>query len=144
MQKGLFMQISLPRYWLTRLYLACSVLNVTLVSCFESRTLLYRIIQQSDDAGWWCVLGLACLACLGVVDTLINDLLPKNFNLRCAKKYRHLIYMALAMGMLSLAYIIAKAEGASYLLIRPCLDAAVAACIAFFDLFARHRPGAHA
>ena len=134
--------INPPRYWLTRLYLACLVLSVTLVICFEPRTLFYRIVKDSDDAGWWCVLGLACIAGLSIVDTIVNDLMPERFHLRWAKNYRHLIYMALGMGMLSLAYIIAKAEGASYLLIAPCIHAAVAVCIAFFDVFARHRDGA--
>lgn len=132
---------SLPmrRYWLVRLYLALSVLTVSLIACFEPRTMIYMLIAQSGPIGWWCVLALACVAALAACDVLVNDLLPEPCRFAFAMRNRHIIYMLLALGLVSTGYVIARQAGVTAFHARLLLDASVATLIAYFDVFARHK-----
>lgn len=132
---------TLPRYWITRMYVAASVLASVAVIWWEPHTLTHRLISQSGAAGWWLVALLAVVAGAGIVDVIVNDILPDRFHLLCIKQRRHLLYIGLAMGEASLCFVFAMGEGGWWraLLLPFLLDAAVAALVAFLDLFQRHR-----
>lgn len=128
----------LPPFWFARLYIAAHIGVIALVACFGSETLLQRVIAASGEAGFWCVLVLAVLSGLAVLDVLINDLLPDRFKLCKVKRYRHFLYIALALGVVSLGFVIARQVGVSTLHASILLAAAGATWLAFLDLYARH------
>lgn len=132
---------TLPRYWITRLYVALSSLTSIAVIAWEPEALTHRLITQSGPPGWWLVGFLAVVAAVGIVDVVVNDMLPDRFHLRCAKRSRHLIYVALSMGLMCLTYVfIAGGGGWWRALAMPFwIDAVFAALVAFLDLFQRHR-----
>lgn len=132
---------TLPRYWITRLYVALSTLTTIAVIAWEPEALTHRLITQSGPPGWWLVGILAAVAIVGIVDVVVNDMLPDRFHLRCAKRSRHLIYVALSMGLMCLTYVfIAGGGGWWRALAMPFwIDASFAALVAFLDLFQRHR-----
>lgn len=127
----------LPAYWLARLYVAMSVLYITLLSVYDTGTMAYRLVGNSG--GTVPMLVLAGVALMALADVVINDLLPRRFRFAFACHYRHLIYMAMALGLVSTGFIVAKEHGLATLHARLSIDAAVATAVAFFDLFARHR-----
>lgn len=131
--------ISSQRYWLSRTYLALSTLVITSLGCFEPNTMFYMLIQQSGDAGWYCVFALACLAIIALVDVVINDLMPDCFCFPFVRDNRHLIYMLLSLGLMSTAMVVFKRSGLSVVDARLILDSIIAATIAFSDLFYRHK-----
>ncbi len=130
---------TMPRYWLVRLYVALSVLANVLIICTEPQALAHRVVAMSGSSGWLCVGALGLLACLALVDVVVNDLLPAHINLPFARRWRHLVYMLLALGLVSITGVIVSAVGMTTLLLAFWLDAAVSVAIAFFDLFSRHR-----
>jgi len=132
---------TLPRYWVTRLYVALSTVTTIVVIWSEPEALTHRLISQSGSPGWWLVGLLAVIALIGVVDVVVNDLLPEHIRLDCAKRYRHLIYAALSMGLVCMCFVFVAGSGGWFRpLLTPFLtDAAFAALIAFLDLFQRHR-----
>lgn len=129
-----------PRYWITRLYVALSTIVSCVIIAFEDESLVHRIITESGPTGMYCVLILALVAMIAAADVVINDLLPDAYQFEVAKRYRHLVYMALAMGLMSLCFVMTKAKGDwTQITLRYQLDAAVAATLAVLDLFSRHR-----
>lgn len=131
---------TLPRYWITRLYVALSAFTAIAVIWWEPEALTHKLITQSGERGWWLVSALACVAVVGIFDVIVNDLLPDRFHLRCAKRWRHLIYAALAIGLMCITYVfIAGGAGWRALVLPFWVDASFAALVAFLDLFQRHR-----
>ena len=132
---------TLPRYWMTRLYVALSTLTSILVSWFEPTTLTHRLISQSGEQGWAMVGLLAIVCLLAILDVVVNDLLPTRFAFAAAKRYRHLIYIALSMGIVCMSYVFIVGEGGWFrpLVLPFWVDASFAAFVAFLDLFQRHR-----
>lgn len=129
----------LPNYWSIRLYLSLSVLILALTTIFDPARLAYRIIAASGAAGFWCILGLACLSLCAVIDVVVNDLLPDHCCLHCTERYRHLVYMGLALGLMSTAFVIAQHVGLASLHAELVLESSIAAALAFIDLYQRHR-----
>lgn len=127
----------LPLYWFGRLYVSADVAIIALIACFGKGTLSYRVIESSGAAGFWCVLGLACIALIGVFDVFINDLLPKQFQLQNVKRHRHFVLMGIAIGALSVAGVVAINVGTSVLHASLALPIFGATCLAVMDVYAR-------
>lgn len=130
---------ALPRYWLERLSCSAAILATLLISWQEPDSLLHRVIDRSGPEGWWCVCALCALCGLGILDVVVNDFLPPRFTLQRAKDWRHLIFLAMGMGLVSVTYVMAEAEGWRPLLLLFPIHAVIAVAVAFFDMFQRHR-----
>jgi len=131
---------TLPRYWISRLYLALSTLATIGVIWLESDSLMHRLITQSGPAGWYLVGILAFVAIVALADSIVNDLLPDRYRLKAAKRYRHLVYVAIAMGLASMSYVFLAVGGGWRPVVLPFwVDTMFAAMVAFLDLFQRHR-----
>ena len=131
----------MPRYWLTRLYVALSVLVNIMVTSLEPQSLTARAIYATGSLGWLAVWTLGAVGIVALLDVLVNDLAPDHWRLPSAHRWRHFVYMAIALGEVSITYVIAAKLGFTPLLFVYWLDAAAAVAIAYFDLFARHREG---
>ena len=131
---------TLSRYWLTRLYLACSILSPLFITWLEPEAITHRLINESGALGWYMALALGIVCVVGIVDVIINDILPDRYQLLCAKRHRHLIYMAMSIGTFSMLYMYVAVGGHIRWLILPgAVDGTVAAVVAVLDLFNRHR-----
>ncbi|MDN4590250.1 hypothetical protein DBA29_17305 [Xenophilus aerolatus] len=132
---------TLPRYWITRLFVACSTVATILVIWWEPEALTHRLISQSGAQGWWLVGLLACVAVLGVADVIVNDILPDRISIAWVKRRRHFVYIGLAMGLMSMTFVFVAGDGGWFrpLVLPFWVDAFFAALVAFLDLFQRHR-----
>lgn len=128
-----------PRYWLIRSYIAANVFVTCSIALFEPNSVIYRVVQESGFTGSMSVGVLMCLAFVALCDVLINDLMPARYRFEWSFDYRHLLYMWLAMGLVSVSAVIIKSIGPSPLLLRFWLDALLAALVAFLDTYSRHR-----
>ena len=131
--------LTLPAYWLVRLYFSLSVVVTALVVGFVSVVPAYGIVAKSGPAGQWLLLALACLGAVGVLDVLVNDLLPAGYTLKNPKIFRHFIYIAMSIGLVGLSYVIIKNSSNSMLVLRLLLDASVGGAVSVLDLLYRHR-----
>jgi hypothetical protein len=132
---------TLPRYWITRLYVALSALTSILVSWLEPQALTHKLIDASGRQGWAVVAILAAICLVAIADVIVNDLLPDQFKMVATKRHRHLIYIALAMGIFCTSYVFVAGDGSRFrpLVLPFWLDGFIAAAVAFLDLFQRHR-----
>lgn len=132
---------TLPRYWITRLYVALSVLLSLVVSWLETEALTHQLLNDSGRQGWWIVAALAMVCLTAVADVIVNDLLPTRFSLPTAKRHRHLIYIALSIGVFCMSYVFIVGDGGWFrpLVLPFWLHGVIAAAVAFLDLFQRHR-----
>lgn len=127
------------RYWLTRLYIAMSVLVTCLIALLETGSANHRIIEAGGPIGSLSMAALMCLAFVALCDVVINDLMPARYRFEWSFDYRHLLYMWLALGLVSVSVVVMKAAGPTPLLLRFWLDASLATLVAFLDTYSRHR-----
>ncbi|APW38455.1 hypothetical protein RD110_15640 [Rhodoferax koreense] len=132
---------TLPRYWMTRLYVALSTLTGVYTMWTEPSALTHRLIEKSGQQGWMLAAGLAAVAMVAIADVIVNDLMPERFRLVTAKNKRHLVYCFLALGILCMTYVFVSGDGGWYrpLVLPFWIDALFAVGVAFFDSFQRHR-----
>lgn len=128
-----------PRYWMLRMYVAMSASLTMWVIWSEPASLGHGIISRSGTAGWYCVTALAFVCALSLIDTLLNDMAHIHLRWECARRWRHWLYMMLALGLTSVAYVAVMAVGYTSLVLPLLLDAGVAVMVAVTDLFHRHR-----
>ena len=131
--------ITLNALALFRTYVAGSTLITVAVISLEPDTLAAKLVLSAGPVGWYVVVAVAAAALWALFDVLVNDAMPDSFVLRSAMRNRHFTYLALAAGLLSIAYVCASSGGWTAFILRPLYDACAAVAIAFFDLVLRHR-----
>jgi len=129
----------LTDYWSARLLLCMYVLTTSLISWADPRTLVSELLVQSGQAGWLVLAALICLSLVGLLDVVINDFMPKPLTLNFVHRYRHLLFMAIAIGSVLVSGVIATSAGWTVMLLKFWLDAAAACALAFLEMFPRHR-----
>ena len=134
-RKNRFWQVE--HYWLARLMISVSVLFSCMFLIF-GHDKLYGVDKIANGAGFgiWVLLVVVLVS---LADIVINDFLPRKFKFCFARKYRHLVFMALAMGVLSLVFLAVLRNGPSLAQALLSFQGIGAACVAVLDLFARHK-----
>ena len=79
------------------------------------------------------------VAALGLIDAVINDLLPAEYALHFTEKYRHFIFILLAGGQLSVLHAAVVTHFVGFTGMRYALDASVAVLVAVLDLSLRRQ-----
>lgn len=128
-------------YWMARLIFCLFILNTHIITVLDPQTRTSELIAASGHGGWWVLFMLVVLATAGIVDVVINDLLPKSMQMPGVYGRRHLLYLAIAAGSLAISGVIAEKEGWSFVLMAYWLHATLAGVLAYLELFARHRSG---
>ena len=131
--------VTLNALALFRAYIAGSTLVTVGVISLEPDSMGAKLFIAAGQTGWYVLAAVAGVCLWALVDVLVNDVMPDDFMLRSAMRNRHLTYLALAAGLLSISYVYAASEGWTALILRPAYDACAAIVIAFFDLVLRHR-----
>jgi len=127
----------LPMYWFGRLYIAAQVCVIALVASLGEESPLHYLVTKGGSPGYWCAMALAVVAFVGVVDVIVNDLMPDRFELRLIKRHRHFVLMGIAIGSLSFAGIIAMDVGWNVLHVSLALPVFGATALAVMDVFER-------
>lgn len=128
-----------PRYWLSRFIVALEVLvMIVSVSWFEEASLTAKAISAAGGFGWVLVAGTAACCLIGLVDVLVNDLMPHRFTLPSAIKWRHLGFMGMSLQLAALGLLIVFSQGFTTLVLAYWLNAALACALTFLDAFARY------
>jgi hypothetical protein len=124
--------------WLARLLVAGNAILACLLILQEPSSLLNQTVDRAGLPGHISVSALVVLGFLAVVDVVINDLLPPKYELRCALQYRHTVYMLIALGCLSLIFVIVKSHGPSSSMVHYGMVAVAAMVLAVYDLRDRY------
>ena len=132
-------ELRMPRYWFGRLYVTLSILTNMTIIYFEPLSLGHRVLLTLEPAGWIVLAVIAGMSMIGLADVVINDILSARFILPFATRWRHLIYMALAVSLASLMFLITAIYGNSAVNFIFGLDMAMAASIGILTPFSRHR-----
>ena len=133
------LQLRFPRYWIARLYVILSILTNMLVIYFEPQSLGHLVLLKMDPAARLVLEFIIVLSLGGLVDVVVNDVLPSRFSFRFGARWRHLGFMALSISLASLMFLITAAYGNSGVNFVLGLDMAMAASIGVLAPFSRHR-----
>jgi hypothetical protein len=122
---------------LLRAYLAIRALLLVVGLLADPTNLARRAVDTNGLIGWVAITVLGAVALVALFDVLVNDLCPDRFVLPSFIRHRHLVYMALALGSMSMC-LVAYRGGAQSLVPYLWTDAFFAAAVAIVDLLARH------
>lgn len=126
-----------PQYWLARLYLCCSLMVSVWIAFHSPWNQQREILDLIGEGGWLLLTSVAVLAAIGIVDVVINDLLPPRFSMKWADEHRHQVFMALALLLCSMVYINVTKGSSTVLILRYSLESFFCVGIAVFDTIAR-------
>lgn len=126
-----------PNYILTRLYVSLSLL-FSLIFTLDN-TSINNISISINNGSIYPVYGGVFLCIIALLDIIINDFLPDSYKFYHGSEYRHLIYMGISLISFSISVPVINTFGVSALTGRNWLDGGIAAFIAVFDIFARHK-----
>lgn len=114
--------------------------QVVLLRLYLTLSVMYTAVTflQADRYIAAPFLALLSLSIVSFADLIINDWLPKDFYFITAYRYRHWIYILMALGITSICLVMAK-QGDGAAIFPMLLDACVAVGIAVTDLLARYR-----
>lgn len=124
--------------WLARTLVAANAIIACLLVLQSPSSLMHQTIDQAGTAGHFAVSMLVAMGFVALIDVFINDLLPAQYKLRCALRYRHTIYMLIALSCLSLIFVIVKSHGPVSSLMYYGLVSLAATAIAVYDLRDRY------
>lgn len=113
-----------------RFYVSASVAVTAAIAGWDPYS-QHRFAMAEDGYGGliaMSLLGLIALA--GIVDVLINDVLPDRYSMRCTHRHRHVVFMLLAIGQVALVLALVKSGDLKPSASRYVLDAFMAAWIA--------------
>lgn len=124
--------------WLTRFYVSGSVLVTAGIAMLDPGS-QHRGIMDQDGYGGAVAIGLLAFTALaGLFDVLINDWLPPRYSLRCTHRHRHLVFMAMAIGQVALAFVEARSDDIRPVMARYLLDACVASLVACLGVYSHY------
>jgi ABC-type Na+ efflux pump permease subunit len=127
------------RYVVARLYVVLSVFTSVVMSIFEPASIHHQIFDATGTGSLLVLTAIGAIAGIAFMDIIVNDLAPNKYQLKIFYDNRHILYMALSLGMYGISAAMIFTYGASAVLIRLWLDGGVAAAVAVLDIFARHR-----
>lgn len=108
--------------------------------CLSSCLTLYQLWQVPSGYGAQLIMLLMGVAVgAGLVDAVVNDLMPYQYFSRRAQKYRYVIFIALAGTQMPLLYNDVIAHEVDFDTFRYAIDASVAVLVAILGLWSRHR-----
>lgn len=125
-------------HWLSRLMAAVWAGHIPVLTWLAPDSLSARATAHAGSIAGFFMLLLAVSAALALVDSAVNDLLPKRFVLRL-RDHRHVGFMAMALSLFMLAGIVATRTGPSPLLLAYLLPGFFAAIVVWPDMFSRHQ-----
>lgn len=123
-----------------RLYVVMISLFSAFVGFVEPRSLMYIIADNGGLAGEILLWAFAVIGVFGIVDVIINDVLPDDYVLKPGLRWRHIIYMSLSIAYaleLFIGYRYAEVWATFPIFIVHAVFAAVAAFVDVLHRFAK-------
>lgn len=127
------------RFWLTRHYVALSTLASVVIALSAPGSLNARALAENGLYGW-ALLGFLSAVALLLLFEAFTTAFVAGMQIGALRSRRHTLLMLLAVGHLSMGFLIVTyAPASSALVVRFGLDATVATVVAFLDLFQRDK-----
>lgn len=122
---------------LTRIYITLSIFFTTLTMVFDQNSLGWISLYLTQAPSLFMYFAVI-LCTISVLDIIINDLMPEGYRLCFTFSYRHILYMSMGILSVSLSVGVIATFGSTFFVCKLWLDGAMAAIIAFLDIFERH------
>lgn len=122
-----------------RTYLCLRTLIVVVVSLFVEGPLNGKLVEQSGEAGFAVLFAQAALAIIGLLDIIINDVLPDRFRIPTARFCRHYVYIGLALCNSAFLLVMAKNDTLTLLALSYVIDGIAAVWIAVGTIIRNQR-----
>jgi MFS family permease len=126
------------RFWSLRLYFCCDIVATTIITTWAVESLNRQAFTAlPGNVGWLAVVALAALGLLGLVDTIVNDLLPDRFRFPFGRRHRWMLFVGMALIVAMFIYVNLHDQSLLTLLLRHCLNVAGGFSLALLDLVER-------
>lgn len=127
------------RYVIARLYVVLSAMTTIFISMFEPKSINFYYLINGSIGGKIIIFCNIALVATALIDSIVNDFMGNKYKIMFLYHWRHLLYMAIAMGLYAQsAAIILTNHNTSFILARLWLDGFIAALIAVLDIFVRY------
>lgn len=103
-----------------------------------SATIAFQYTSMQDGQASAVYIAVLVFAALGVLDAVVNDLMPSKYVAKRTLRWRYVIFVALAGAQLCWVYDAAVWGGFNLGMLRYALDVLVAVGVAVLDLRARY------
>ena len=122
-----------------RIYLCLRTIIVAVVSLGIPGGLNGRLIAQGGAVAYAVVAFMVFCAVVGLLDAIINDILPDRYALPWARNHRHFGYIGLSMGGCVFLFVMARNEAITLLALSYAVDALFAAGVAVGSILRNQR-----
>ncbi|MBC7603877.1 MAG: hypothetical protein H7255_14615 [Ramlibacter sp.] len=129
---------SMNRHWLARLVISAWGGHIPVIALLVPESLMGRALAQVGAMGVVMMLALLVLALCGLMDSAINDILPKRFT-TTLMYHRHIGFMAMAIVLVLVGGTIAIKSGAPAVLASFLIPAGFCVWVTAADLYSRHK-----
>ena len=121
-----------------RLYFCCSTTIASITSLLDPESLGWQLVQEVGPPAQWVMVLLGAMSLLGIIDSVLNDLLPQPIQLRMVLHYRDFGYMLMAAIYAAFVFMAVSRGHTSLLLIRYLVDMTACVYIAVCDVHYRY------
>lgn len=81
-----------------RLLYCLQILSIVFFSAMHEKSVVHDIARIVSPDVWFVLVAMCTVSVIGILDTIVNDILPDSCNFRFGLHKRHAIYMALGLG----------------------------------------------
>lgn len=122
-----------------RIFLCLLVLLDLSVGLWDAGTLRHAVFETSGTPARIVAFALLAACLVTLADTVINDVLPARYSLRCAWRWRQRLLLLLAVLLTMQGFVFIKLGLGLLIAVTYLVMAARAASIAFLDLHYEHQ-----
>ncbi|GAA4321732.1 hypothetical protein GCM10023144_01170 [Pigmentiphaga soli] len=118
------------RSWIARFYVSASILVTVGIAMVDPYSQHADAMSTDGTGGVFAILLLGGVALAGLVDVAVNDWSPEHIHLPLTHRYRHVVFMLMAIGQVALTSVILQSGDIRPVIARYLLDALVSVIIA--------------
>jgi hypothetical protein len=101
---------NIPRGALMRILFCLQILCIAFFSFEHPGSVVHTLVHASGESTWFILAAMCFIAVAGLVDTVVNDLLPERYTFNQGLQVRHTLFMLLAIGYALIMHAAVQAE----------------------------------
>lgn len=89
--------ITIERGSILRLFFSLLTIHTWYCGMFDTKTLHYMVTTQAGELGSVIIMLFGSLGLVALADSFVNDFMPRQYSMKTLMKFRHLVFMIIAI-----------------------------------------------